>query len=1068
MVEKPLDERAIFKVARQIESAEARTEYLKQVCGGREALFVRIVTLLCVHDDEPEFLESMPLALLRGKSPALALTIDQSSISEELGTYIGPYKLNDEIGEGGMGTVYRAVQKEPIRRKVALKVIKAGMDSKQVVSRFEAERQALAMMDHPNIARVIDGGTTKSGRPYFVMELVKGIPITDYCDRYRLTTDQRLEVFGDVCSAVQHAHQKGIIHRDLKPSNILVTKLGGKAIPKVIDFGIAKATSGHLTEESLITAHAQMVGTPLYMAPEQADISAADVDTRSDVYSLGVLLYELLTGTTPFDRDRMISVSFDEFRRIVREEDPPRPSTRLSTLDAALETVADKHHTDPRGLAQAVSGELDWIVMKSLEKDRTRRYESASELAKDIQRYLDDEPVEACPPSKMYRFGKFARRNKSGLITTALIALTLVVGTGISIWQTTRANTQAALAAESASQAEAASECARDNLVMALDAVNELSTQIVDGYLADLPHSETIKREIQQKAIRFYKLFTVKNEHDPTLRRETAMAYHRLGELQWECDDFRGARVAHQKCATLLRGLLADTPNSPESLWFELATCEADLGLVLWRCDRIPEATKVLSTAVRTLELLVRDYPGNTDNAWKLADTEGRLGLCYMASCQLAEAEYWLRTALTSKVHLTAKFPPTHNHWILLSCSYQDLGVYYRLKGNIEGAKQCLREAIRWRRKVLDRIPQSPQAQFLVAFSCADYADLLHSVGQEDLRPDTAVAYVEGIEAAQPLAANFPNTPAYLLTYIRLLCGYGRLSATSEYTEPAGTLPFNFETCEQHFADLLEQLADHSARPWQSGLAYKAHGRLLQILGSPEDAIRQFRSAMPLLRIAIASQPEDPNRVIEFAACAATLAFALRERQRNEEADEVLREATDALSESPSGLNHLAWRLATHPMAEFQQPCRSVEMAIRSVALAPDVQKYWNAQRYWNTLGVAQYRCGDYDAAVASLTRSVELPAGENGYNYVLLAMAYWQLGDEDTSMGYYQRAQEWTENHLLGDGQLRSFLAEAARLLGMERVSIRTKPSDSEKYEVPILREGDIPGTFYTSHKGH
>ncbi len=421
---------SIFYATMERESAAERVAYLDDACAGDPELRSRVELLLDAQPKLGRFLEN--------DGEAVAPTTKRPP-AEQIGTYIGPYKLIEEIGDGGMGSVFMALQEEPVRRKVALKVIKPGMDSRQVVSRFEAERQALAMMDHPSIARVFDGGSTESGRPYFVMELVNGMPATDYCDHYRFTTEQRLELFIQVCQAVQHAHQKGVIHRDLKPSNILVKHVDGRAVPKVIDFGVAKAVSGQLTDQTMVTRFAQVIGTPLYMSPEQANLSGQDIDTRSDVYSLGALLYELLTGATPFDRERMHEVSFDEFRRIIREEEPPRPSTRLSTLDAALDTVAEKHHTDPRTLSQEVNGELDWIVMKSLEKDRTRRYESANELAKDIRRYLDDEAVEACPPSAAYRLRKFVRRNKRLLTTTALLMLTLVSGAGVSVRQAVRA-----------------------------------------------------------------------------------------------------------------------------------------------------------------------------------------------------------------------------------------------------------------------------------------------------------------------------------------------------------------------------------------------------------------------------------------------------------------------------------------------------------------------------------------------------------------------------------------------------------------------------------------------------
>ena len=380
---------------------------------------------------------------------------DPSGADEKPDTQIGPYKILQKLGEGGMGVVYMAEQKEPVSRRVALKIIKPGMDTEQVIVRFEAERQALALMDHPNIARVLDAGATTSGRPYFVMELVHGVPFTEYCDQRQLTPEQRLRLFLSVCEAVQHAHQKGIIHRDLKPSNVLVTRYDERPVPKVIDFGIAKATGQSLTEKTMFTQFGQVVGTLEYMSPEQAEPNQLDVDTRSDVYSLGVMLYELLTGTTPHDRKRMRSAAFYEILRIIREEEPLKPSMRLSTIET-LPSVAANRNTEPRKLSTAVRGELDWIVMKALEKDRARRYESASGFADDVRRYLNDEAVVACPPSAMYRFQKFAQRNKAALATAAVIALALLVGLVGTTWQWREADQARQLANNQALRAEEA------------------------------------------------------------------------------------------------------------------------------------------------------------------------------------------------------------------------------------------------------------------------------------------------------------------------------------------------------------------------------------------------------------------------------------------------------------------------------------------------------------------------------------------------------------------------------------------------------------------------------------
>jgi len=715
----------LFHGARALKSAADRAQYLEHACGADLELRARLETLLRADDEAGDFLVR----------PAQVASAEQS------GQMIGRYKLLQQIGEGGFGTVWMAEQREPVRRRVALKVIKLGMDTKQVVARFEAERQALALMDHPSIARVFDGGATEAGRPYFVMELVKGVPIVEYCDTERLDTRARLTLFVAVCNAIQHAHQKGVIHRDIKPSNVLVTLHDGVPVPKVIDFGIAKATQGELTSKTLFTEHGQIIGTPAYMSPEQAQMSGLDIDTRTDVYSLGVLLYELLTGTTPFATPKSTARGFVEVLRAIREDEPERPSTRISMLGLAAARTAEQRKVDPKRLGLLLRGDLDWIVLCCLEKDRTRRYESASGLAGDVLRHLAYEPVLARPPSRADRLRKFARRNRAAVAAAATVALVLVLGaagtTLALLAERTRAreleqvgNFQSSqlasidaarmgqrlrvdlgdelrLALEregapperiDAAIAELGSQLARVNLTnVALQSLDEnVFTPALDAIARDFGGQPLVEARLLQTLARtlgdvgLLGRATAPQERALAIRREelgvdhpdTLLSLDGLGDLLREQGRLGDAEPILRDVLARRRRLLAVDDVS-------LVTSVNNLGALLHAKGERAEAELLLREALASR---LRTLP--SDHSTVLAG-QNNLGVLLHAQNRLLEAEELLRAALAGQRRVFGDDDP------LTLSAINNLSSLLKTLGRLEDAESLAREAIAGRRRVL-------------------------------------------------------------------------------------------------------------------------------------------------------------------------------------------------------------------------------------------------------------------------------------------------------------------------------------------------------------------------------
>jgi tetratricopeptide (TPR) repeat protein len=886
------------------------------------------------------------------------------------------------------------------------------------------------MMDHPNIAKVLDAGMTDTGRPFFVMDLVKGVPITEYCDREHLSVRQRLELIGAVCHAVQHAHQKGIIHRDIKPSNVLVAEYDGKPVPKIIDFGVAKATAHKLTERTMFTEFGQVVGTVEYMSPEQARFNQLDIDTRSDIYSIGVLLYELLTGSTPFERGRLREAAFDEVLRIIREEEPPKPSTRLSTSDK-LPSIAANRHTEPARLSKDLRGELDWIVMKALDKDRNRRYETATGLALDIERHLHDEPVLASPPSAGYRFSKFARRNKAMLIAASVVAAALFLGLIGTTWQAVRATRAERLSlsrlqaeTEARKQADEAFKQSKSNYNLAeeqrkaAEAQRRQAEENVKLAIAVLDEI-FLKPAIQRVSID-------KKEHERLLPKDATRE--------------RQEREMLQKAAQFYEQFAQSNSTNP---WAQLETAKADRSLA-WiymnRGERDKGATS-FQNAVDILDRLMAQYPEVADYGLELANTYRYLAWPYRDNGNLDMAEELMRRAISLLAKLGRQFPANRRSCQseMLWC-HKDLGVILSRAGRVGEAEQAYRDAL----AIADELPPAtPQSEtyhwdlFQKADTRSYLGDLLNQAGRTT---ETIREWQESVPLWEKLAAASNEPPHHWNLATRLdslgdlLSECNRVEEAEEYYSKAFPV-WQKLVGDFNLPDYRGNLACNRAR---LGLLLMRVNRLQEAQNAYREAIAGFDklvaefnlldhrihlfwnyTSLAEVLLRRAEQAEQDSNV--SVADRKTIAAAFRD-----EAKQLLQDRPKLGLHTPLSLNELAWQVIRTPNPNDRDAAWAEDLATEAVELSPETGTYWK------TLGAAHYRAGEWKAALTALHESMELRDGGDAFDWLFLAMANWQLGQKEEARKWFDKAAEWMDMNHSKNEELHRFRSEAAELLGI------------------------------------
>ncbi len=803
----------------------------------------------------------------------------------------GRYTLLEVLGGGGMGTVYRALQNEPVKRQVALKLIKLGMDSRAMLARFNAERQALALMDHPNIARVYDGGTTDAGQPFFVMELVHGVPITEYCDAKRLPVQARLELFISVGQAVQHAHQKGIIHRDLKPSNVLVTEVDGRPAPRVIDFGVAKALEFDLTEQSFGDTGA-IVGTPAYMSPEQADPTSMDIDTRTDIYALGVILYELLAGSPPLNPSQFRRGALLEMLRMVREVDPPKPSTKVSNSDA-LPSIAASRGIEPAQLKRALSGDLDWIVMKALEKDRTRRYETANDFAADILRHLSSEPVLAAPPSQAYRLRKFVRKHRGGVIAASLVLLTLLGGIAGTTWGWYEARRSARAERRAKLDAQNQQARAEERETQAIDAVKRFRDAVADDpALKTNPDLEALRKRLLKEPLAFFKNLRDRLQADKDTRPESlnglASAAFELGTLTNEIGDMQDALIAHREALAIWRKL-ADANPSDTDLQSSLAASHHKIGRLLRATGEADEALKSCESALAIQQKLVDTNPTISRFQSDLATSHFSIGYLLRATGKPAAAMKSYESALAARQRLADANPTVTEFQYDLADSHFGIAILLTETGQPTRAMNEHETALAIFQKLSDANPTITRFQVMLAESHRAIGQELLTTGKP---ADARRAYDRALEIRRILADSNPAVTDFQFGLAAIYNSIGVLLRTT--SKPAEAMKA-FEAAlaiERKLADAYPTVVDYQR--YVAGM-YKNIGTSLAATGKAGEALEVHQRALDILRKLARANPTVTDMQFEVAESYGKIAILLRMSGKQAEAIKAFESALEIL-----------------------------------------------------------------------------------------------------------------------------------------------------------------------------